>query len=167
MVFPKASFSKDAQDVQSYQEFSPPAVKINRSLIALKSLVLGLILLCAPGNLKGKVHTYTYKHTRTYAYVCAYTHAQILVYTFWRPQPFYLGSGSKSLQTGPSWHLHKECLPEAAWPALMLRDLWSSETEGQSKGLSLGQKAQKSLLFRLLPRIWYPCSESLTPPPCP
>lgn len=55
--------------------------------------------------------------------LCLHTHTDTCyVYTFWRPQPFYPGSGSKGLQTGPSCHTHKECLPKAGWPALLLQD---------------------------------------------
>lgn len=82
-MFPKFNSSRDTQGVQPHQEFSPPAVKINESWNALKSFVPGLILPCglslsespcAPGNLKGEVHTYIYINTPVHLFVSVLTH---------------------------------------------------------------------------------------------
>lgn len=175
MEFPKVNSSKDTQGVQSCQEFSPPAVKINRSLSGLKSLVFGLILpcglslsesLCAPGNLKGKMRIYICKHTCTYAYVCAHTHTYacyvhryFYVHTFWRPQPFYLGSGL-------SWHLHGSPRQSGQLPCSKIPG--PQRLKGRARATpETAEMHKKGLLLCLLLRVWYPCSESPTPLPCP
>lgn len=144
-MFPKFNSSRDTQGVQLHQEFSPPAVKINESWNALKSLVPGLILPCglslsespcAPGNLKGEVHTYIYihKHTCTFVCVCAYTHTQILAMCthFGEPSHSTLSQGAKVSKQDPAVTCTKNVSPKQSgqlwnWRPLVLRG-WKAES---------------------------------------